>query len=672
MALTIDKLLDADNIADLLPEKKLKEIGKQVYNGYDLDLKSRQKWKDTVDRVLRLVRQEMAPKSHQVRENPANTCFPLVAKAAVEFAAQAYGELVQNKNLVHLAIHGDVIDERESERRAKDTAGYLAYQLLDESPDWEDDLDSLLQQMYICGTMFKKTYYDHVAQCSKSITCKYDEVVVNHDTVKSLDTARRITHQLYHYKNDIESRMRMGIFKKLDIKKLISAASGMDEIDAYVDVGDDDPPIAFLEQQCYLDLDDDGYAEPYVVTIQKESQIVVRIYPRYTSLDVDSSPKGESDEQIINSITGTQPFTEFTCLKNPDGGFYGIGLGMFLLPVNESINAILNTLIDTGVIAASPGGFLGGLGLRFKGGTIRPKQNEWKVIPNMTGEDLAKSFFPYPVKEPSPVLFSLLDLMINSGKDLASLNDVLQGKERVQNVSPTVLLATMERGLKVFSAIQKRTFRSQKQEYKKLFKLNQLYLSKEKYSKFLNHAADPQMDFDLSDMDLTPVADPSMSSTAQRLTQAQAIMAVPGVNEQVQRKHYFRALQLTESQIEELEAEPEQPKLDPGAIELQVKMKELEQKFQDAQNNHLIEVERVKIQAQDAQSREMEAMKRVEYMDAQIQSLIAKTAIAGASAVADNNRDNEIIDQKEREAILDSMTKLKLGEMQNERGNGNT
>ena len=39
---------------------------------------------------------------------------------------------------------------------------------------------------------------------------------------------------------------------------------------------DPDPPLSVHEQHCFLDLDEDGYQEPYTVTYHKDTREILR------------------------------------------------------------------------------------------------------------------------------------------------------------------------------------------------------------------------------------------------------------------------------------------------------------------------------------------------------------------------------------------------------------
>ena len=116
-----------------------------------------------------------------------------------------------------------------------------------------------------------------------------------------------------------------------------------------------------------------------------------------------------------------------------------------MVPINESINTTLNQLHDSGTMATRAGGFLG-RGAKIKGGKHAFKPFEWQNLQS-TGDDIRKNIFPLPVREPSPVLFSLLGLLIEAGKELSSTVPMLLGQNPGQNQPATTSMAVIEQGL---------------------------------------------------------------------------------------------------------------------------------------------------------------------------------------------------------------------------------
>ena len=134
--------------------------------------------------------------------------------------------------------------------------------------------------------------------------------------------------------------------------------------------------------------------------------------------------------------------------------------------------------------------------------------------------DLRNSFMPLPYKEPSQTLYSLLSFVVQAGQRFASIADMQVGDAN-QNAPVGTTIALLERGSRIMSAIHKRCYYSQKKEFKLLYRVFADYLP-ESYP-YSVEGADRTIkaeDFDKS-LDVLPVSDPNIFSTAQRVTLAQ-------------------------------------------------------------------------------------------------------------------------------------------------------
>jgi chaperonin GroES len=112
--------------------------------------------------------------------------------------------------------------------------------------------------------------------------------------------------------------------------------------------------------------------------------------------------------------------------------------------------------------------------------------------------------------------------LITSGKELASVAEIFVGKMPGQNTPATTTMATIEQGMKVFTAVYKRIYRSLDKEFKKVYKLNKVYLNPETYASVLDVPVGPE-DFDMSNYDVCPGADPTAMSSTERLMKAQGL-----------------------------------------------------------------------------------------------------------------------------------------------------
>jgi len=537
--LNIAQLRKSNNIADLLTEQELAEIGQQVYRGYEIDEASRSGWKEVVDQAMEIAKQIMQKKSFPW-ENASNIKFPLIAQASIDYASRTMPEVIQNGKVVKAIVVGKDKDNMKYDRASR-ISQFMSYQLIEQSMGWEDGTDLLLQVLPVLGTAFKKTYYDEVEKCNCSEMCVPDKIVINYDT-QSIEKAPRITHILTLYNNDIIQNQRLKLFVDCDPCLLED-----------IHQEDEDSGKEFLEQHTYLDLDDDGYKEPYIVTIHRQSKKVMRIVSRFKSI------KKNSDGDIVK-IEPIQYFTDFHFIRSPDGGFYSMGFGSLLLPINKAINTLINQLIDSGTLNIMQGGIIG-RGLRMKNGSIRFKMGEWQVLDAASGDDIRKNIFPWPTKEPSGTLYSLLGLLMQVGKDLSSTTDVLSGKQPAQNVATGTIEQLVEQGTKVFVAINKRLYRSLKKEYRKLYDLNSKYLSQAEYSNIMDDEnALVKVDFHVEGLDVIPVADPTVSTETQRIARAGALQQLRTADPREADKLLLEAMQLDTDVIEKL-----LPQQDPNA-----------------------------------------------------------------------------------------------------------
>ena len=286
--MNLDDLKKHINIAEKLSEKELVEIGASVVSGFRIDKDSRAEWAQVMEESLKITKQIFEPKRAGILSKAANVKFPLLTNACIDFAARTYPEIVGSKSVVFANVIGKDPQHNKA-RRALKVMGYMNYQLREGLPDWEPGVDRLLHMLPVFGTIFKKIYYDVVDKKACVEVIEPSCIVVNKN-IKCLSDARRITHVLHLYKSDIVERQRAGIYLDFNVDELShnpsqEFTSHQLQVDqdrnSSNDLFDDDAPIEILEQHRYLDLDKDGYPEPYVVTVAAATAQVLRIYNRF-------------------------------------------------------------------------------------------------------------------------------------------------------------------------------------------------------------------------------------------------------------------------------------------------------------------------------------------------------------------------------------------------------
>lgn len=529
--INLDKVPLSVNLAVDMDKDDLKKIADDVIARRTFDEQSRKPWENITKKVMKLAKLNKERKDYPF-DNASNIKHPLLTTAALQFAARTYPEIVRHGEVVHTAVVGDD-PQNIKHQTARVIADHMNYQLLVESAEWENSLDKLLHMYALTGIAFKKTYYDPLKQVNISEMIPYDEVVINND-IKSLEEARRITHVLRMHKNDLLSQMRNGAYLEIDHKKL--------DIETVQYEGKEDMEV--LEQHRYLDLDGDGYEEPYVVTVLTHSADVLRIMGRWDSNMVQRNSK--------NKVTCIKPihyFTDYHFIPNPDGSYYSIGFGHLLYNLTHAMNTLVNQITDAGTLANIQGGLLGS-DIRIKGGDLKVKMGQYTKLDTALNGKINDSIHTFDFKPPSPVSLQLLSILTMAAKELASITDTNTGQSQVQNVATGVMAAQLEAGLKMFTGIQRRLFRSLKKEFEKLYRLNSIYLPPQ--VQFMvpgKNAYISKDDYSDTAIMIKPVADPNMASDEMRIRQAQAMLEagnnpllMPHMNGFGVGQRYFEAL----------------------------------------------------------------------------------------------------------------------------------
>lgn len=539
----IQDLISVDNIADYLDDDHLNDIGRLVKQQFDIDEASRAEWKEKSRDAMDLAMQVSATKNYPW-EGASNVVYPLLTTAALQFAARAYPAIVPDTNVVKARVVGR---DPEGTKAATATrvSQHMSWQLLEEMEEWDEQTDKMLIHLPIVGMAYRKVYFDPVVGRNVSEFVSAMDLVVN-DKTPSMARAPRASQIFTLYPHEVTERQRAGIYREVDIGS--PQDSGADE----------DAPHTFYEQHRWLDLDEDGYPEPYVVTIHSQSTKVLRIRARF---DAEGITINKNTGNIAR-IEPNQYYVKYGFIPNPDGGFHDIGFGFLLHGINQAVNTSLNQMMDAGHLQNTGGGFIA-RDLRMKGGNLRFRPGEYKMV-NTTGSSIRDSVVNLDFKGPSPVLFSLLGLLIDSGKDVSAVKDVLLG-EMPAGTTATGALSMVEQGTKQFTAIYKRVHRSFKQELKLLFNLNAKYMPPELYFTLLD---DPQAiwqkDYDPESLDVIPVSDPRMTSDTQKMAKAQLLMELESrstINSQSVLLRVLEAANIEEPESLILDEAPVDPKM---------------------------------------------------------------------------------------------------------------
>ena len=550
-----------ENLAEQLDANDSAKKAQNLIDAFESDKEARSEWEYRYKQGL----QTLEPDGGQSEEEEqratrglSTVVHPMIAEAATQFNAKAIAELYPSGGPVKTTIIGEPTEELEEQaRRVKD---YMNYQITQEMPEYFPDLDTMLFQLPLIGHAFKKVFFDTNLdrQCSQFV--KAEDFVVAPDS-KDLLTSIRYSHIIRMPRNDYNRYVEGGYYLPIEyMGSDIDPAGNIGEEIEGLTSGDEEynETVTLIEMHVYETFDGiDGIKEdedntnmvafPYVVTVDYDSQKIVSIRRNWE----------QQDEKKLRQ----NYFISYRFL--PGTGFYGFGLFHLIGGLGKAATGSLRALLDSAAFSNMQGGFK--LKGRVTGGDLQVNPGEFADL-DATVDDVNKAIMPLPFKEPSQTLFNLMTAIVQAGQRFASTADL-----NVGDVNPNApvgsTVALIEQGSKAFSAIHKRLHYSQGQEFKLIAKSNAKYLP-EQFDFALSGVTTKiyATDFD-STIDIVPVSDPNIFSTAQRIAQAQSVLQLSQSAPQLYdmydtHKRMLEALRIPN--IGEVLKEPEQAvRLDP-------------------------------------------------------------------------------------------------------------
>lgn len=571
--LNIEEILQSKNVAELLSEEERTSIMANCLNLYEEDRGSMQEWLDHAENIIKLAKMEDNNKSWPW-QGASNIKHPLAMTAAMQFHSRTSASLVKGGRLVFSKIRG--LDPDGAKYKTGDrVAKYMSWQLLD-SPksEWENHNDKALMILALIGTVFKKAYYDPISNTIVSKYVDWRNVFVNNSEAGiSLEDIRRITHKYTISHQEIKQNQLFGTFStfeegtEYDYKA--SDTSGEQECEV-------------IEQHTWLDLDGDGLAEPYIVIIDITNNRLLRIIQRFSSSDIKTNSDG-----TIYKIEALENFTDFHFIPSPDGKFFSYGYGTLLFSGNKSVNKMLNTLVNAGELYSLNAGFMKDGILKnqsLKNSNFTP--GEYKPVRVTVGDSVQDNFYPLPFKEPSQVLLALTQYMVQASEKLTSVTDVVTGTAATENAKTGAIKELINQSQTVFTAIQKRVYRSYKREFQKLYNLNSFYVPlqlREQYLEVLDDPeARPEMDFYINSFDVVPVIDPTEAAELKRQVKKEELiqlMQLPNVNVPALVMEFLKLTDLTNP--EQYMAQPQGPTPEQQAQQAELQLKQEELRIKD-------------------------------------------------------------------------------------------
>ena len=511
------------NLAELLPDDVLDDLGSSLFDNYTQYKASRKDWEDGYTKGLDLLGFKYKDRT-QPFQGASGATHPVLAEAVTQFQAQAYKELLPAQGPVRTQIIG--VSDRAKEEQSQRVKDFMNYQLMDKMKEYEPEFDQMLFYLPLSGSAFKKVYYDELLQRAVSKFVPADDLIVPY-TATSLDDADAVMHTIKVSENDLRKKQVGGFYRDIEVNPSYMQETEVEkkerELEGVRKTRDED---IFQLIECHINLDLEGFEDrdeagestgiklPYVVTIETGTRKVLSIRRNF-----------KIDDPTKQKI---QYFVHFKFL--PGLGFYGFGLIHMIGGLSRTATAALRQLLDAGTLSNLPAGFKQrGIRIRDDAQSIQP--GEFRDV-DAPGGNIRDAFLPLPFKEPSATLLQLMGVVVNAGQRFASIADMQVG-DMNQSAAVGTTVALLERGSRVMSAIHKRLYVAMKQEFKLLADVFKTYLPPEyPYDVVGGQRNIKQTDFD-DRVDIVPIADPNIFSQTQRISMAQTELQLATSNPQI-------------------------------------------------------------------------------------------------------------------------------------------
>ena len=487
------------DLSEDLDEEDLRDISADVIENYNADKDSRGEWESMFERGFDLLGLKLEEGSEPF-QGACTAVHPLLIESAVKFQSKATQELFPSGGPVKTQILGSSTPDKEMQSNR--VQNFMNFQLTEQMPEYFDEFERMLFHLPLIGSAFKKIYYSSTFKRPVSEFIPIDQFYVSYYAT-DLRNADRYTHVIYKSPVELQQDIRAGVYKDIDLPSpsQLSSSGFANKIDNILGISpsyDSDPQYVLLEQHCYLELEEEGVACPYIVTVEEQSREVLSIRRNYEQDDPNKEKRSH--------------FVHYRFV--PGFGFYGLGLIHFLGNLTMSATAAMRSLIDAGQFANLPGGFKA-KGVRMVGDNEPIAPGEFKEV-EATGIDLSRAIVPLPYKEPSSTLFQMLGFVTAAGQKFAdSTEQVISDAASYGPVGTT--MALLEASSKFFSAIHKRLHKSQRDEFRILAKIDHDYLPEEyPYEVPFEDRSIFKADFD-GRIDIIPVSDPNIPSNAHRM-----------------------------------------------------------------------------------------------------------------------------------------------------------
>jgi hypothetical protein len=510
-----------ENLAELMDSSGRKLLAMRLKEFCKADETSRADWANREKTAMQMMglKSNPAPEAEDEELGGHDTTHPMLMEASSRFQANAIVELFPPQGPAETKVLGTQTPAKLA--RAKRIRTFVNHYLTDLDEGYFNDTDKMTMYLPMGGSAMRRASQDFTTGLPILRYVKGTNFIAPYAGT-DLPSMPRYAWKFTMTGEDIDKAMQIGMFLDIHLPQpavgqaLHAQASDISD-QRTPSMHDTDRLYDMLEYHVDLQLkcdrmgdgakrldDGDVGRRPYLVVLDASNDEVLMVRRNWRKKDTDFKKRlWFAHHQFL-----------------PGLGFYGWGYPHVIGSLGMAASGAVNSLLDAALAANFQGGFVS---KEAKiAGEFRLEFGVWKQV-DSSAEDLTKSFFTPPFKEPSPALFQLLGTLVEAGQRFCGTTDAAVGDGN--NTGPVgTTVALIDQAQKPINAIHKRLHVSMSQELQMLCELMEDFMP-DRYDYKIGDEEQFLLKSDFSPgVDVICVTDPAVSSDTQRVMRAQAVI----------------------------------------------------------------------------------------------------------------------------------------------------
>lgn len=522
------------NLAEKIPESDLKSLCTDLIQFIDNDIESRKpRDQKYAEGIKRTGLGDEAP-GGEAFDGASQAVHPMLSKGTVYYQSHTINELMPPRGPVRDEILGTSTPARVAKAQRK--VRHMNWQFLVQMPEFRPQLEKLLSQQPLGGSMYIRLVYDSAKKRPVPIFFSIDDVFIPQGA-SDFYSAERRTVQMHITQHEFESRIRSGYYKSVS------------NISPPTQLGDETESQKATDKVQGLDrsaINEDGDRKIYVVECLAEIEDTDKIKiagdrPNDSSFDIDEERQKQgpmpylieidvhSNEimSIVRNWEEDDELHENLCWIIdfpfiPWDGAQSVGLVHLIGSLAGAGTGSLRALLDSALVNNLPTAIkLKGSGMA--GQSIQLNIGQLTEIEGGVGaKDIREVIMPLPFNPPSAMLFQLLGWCTEQGESLVRTTFEGLEKNSGANMPVGTTLALIEQGMEVLSAIHMRLHGAMTRVIGVLHRINRLYITDDEIVDDTGERLALHSDYE-GPLDVVPVSDPEVFSDVQRFAQLQIV-----------------------------------------------------------------------------------------------------------------------------------------------------